>query len=729
MQVGPRELAAVAFIADKYAATGNPVGGLMPIFGSLLSQMGMTVFEPNEFARQVREAYNLEMNPLVARALIPEMEAEGWLVGHGKSREIYTVQKQEVSSDVVDTDGVDEMLDGFAQYVKGRYSTASISKTGKALKSAFLAGMMTKEMLAGFVDARKDAQSRIISLDEGLSEQNDDRLSEEERLLRFAIYEYADLLRTRFPEKFQTLEKIARGALIAETVMSMQRPASAELLRQISVIIDAPLLLDRLGLSTPEFHQYARDLFDLMDRGEVQKYAFEHSVVEMERVLSATLGAVHGNAGYGPLATRIQFSPGDMLKVRAATGTLKQQVQELGVKIIDSAARYDQKNPFHEQHWGALMTHICGDMQSLDAKDADTASAIDTLQKRKGNNPPSMVDAKWVFVTKNQRLARNANRYFVNKRLLDKESAPPLLTDLRLAASLWFCADMSHAQIGGMLNSRVIATCSAVREPGIGLIAKVLDLLKEKDEEKRKTLSAIVPEKCVRYFLSSKAMRETEGVTRENVLEFYEGARQALRDEIRAEVVDETHERETRQRQVQDEQREEIEILRQQIESGRKDLLQQEQKAAAAEKTAEDKSRESEELKAQVRKEAEKRLGVLRDAASKILEQHHAEIARNIGMIGGLCGAGFSSLLFPEIGGIYPPVVWLSVGLALGVSAWQAAAKMKSVRRFLFDRFVERKVRAQISDLAEAMGISRNTLKIDSYGGEFQVATKDSPEQ
>lgn len=729
MQIGPRELAAVAFIADKYAATGDPVGGLMPIFGSLLSQMRMTVFEPNEFAKKVRAAYNWDMSPLVARALIPEMEKEGWLIGQGASREIYTVQKQEVSSYTVDTEGVEEVLDDFVRHVEERYATANIPKTGEALKSAFLQGMMTEKMLTNFADSRKDIQwSKTISLDKGAAEQKDD-FSSEERLLRFAIYEYADLLRDQSPEKFQTLEKITRGALIAETVMSMQRPASPDLLRQVSVIIDAPLLLDRLDLSTPEFHQYAKDLFNLMDRGAVQKYAFKHSIVEMERILSATLSAVDGNAGYGLLATRIRFSRGDMLDARAKVGTLEKEVRRLGVKLIDSAAKYDPENPFHAQHWGALMTHICGNMQSLDAKDADTASAIDTLRRRGGNNPPSMVDAKWVFVTKNQRLARQAHRYFVNKRLLDKDSAPPLLTDLKLAASLWFCADMSRARMEGMLNSRVIATCSAVREPGVGLIVKVLDLLKEKDEEKRKTLSDIVPERCVRHFLSSKAMKEEEGVTRENVLEFYEGAHQAFEDKIRAKVADENREQETRQTQDQNKQREEVEMLRQQIASGRKELLRQEEKATAAEKVAEDKSRESEELKAQARKEAEKRLGVLRDAAAKILEQRRAEIARSVGMIGGLCGAGFSSLLFPEIGGIYPPVVWLSVGLALGVSAWQAAARVKSVKRFLFDRFVERKVRAQINDLAEAMGISRNTLKIDSYGGEFQVATKDSPEQ
>ena len=724
--IEPRKLAAIAFIADDYARTNNPVSGLMPIFGSLLSQMEMKVLEPMTFAHQVRVEYGLQMNPLVVRALCPEMEKSGWLVRHGTSDETYTVQQNKVSPHKVNVEGVEEVLEGFSKHVQNKYS-ANITQTGQALKTTFLRNMMTESMLSNLGSMRKNASwSKTISAPDPSApdpsapdtvEHNDKML--EEHMIQFACCEYTDMLRETDPEKFMTLGKIIRGALIAEAIISIRRPASPDLLQQVTVIIDGPLLLDKLDLSSSEAKRYANDLFDLMNRSKVQKCVFQHSIEEMERTLSTTLAAVRDCSGYGPLALKVSYDPSEMTVAQGMEGNLQSKVEKLGIKIIDSVARFNSEDPFHAEHWGALMAHVCGSMQSPEAKDADNASAILTLRMRESNNSSSssVVNTKWMFVTKNQKLAKYGNRYFMNHGLLNEKDTPPIFTDLKLAAFLWFCTDMSHGQLEEMLNSKLIATCSAVREPEGGLIPKILHLLR-KDPDKQKLLSEIVLEKCVRYFLSSKAMREGVSITSKNVDDYYGGALQAFADNVRAEVDSEKNIAEERLAQESEAAR----ILREQVESGRKELMRAKEKAQAAQQNADAKARESDKLKLEMREREARHWEKFREAAVKAFEKCHAKVAWIIGAAVGLIAAGILFTFFPKVGEIHVPLIWGGVvGLVVGLSTWQVVMRVKWVKLFLYRRFVEKMFRWRVLEIAKDMDISQDNFEIEVIDGRIEI--------
>lgn len=531
-----RELIAFAFVEDAYSKTGDLVAGLMPLFAPILAKRPGRVFNPTEFADEVQKTYDIPMSPLVASGLVEKLSEAGLLSNADSEPHTYRIVRRESQADAIDERDADQLLEDFSDFAGESLEKIGLTFEPEGLSGAFLHRLTSAQFLTFSEKREKNYfQGKTLSL----------KKVEDDELDAFHIDQALDVLSAEFAlrvlEKGGSaallLTKLMTGALIAEVVLTLQTPSSGEVLSNVKVVFDGPLILDLLDLSTPELRDYAGDLFELIEKSRIHKIVFSHIVEEMKGTLRGPLEALQrGDQPFGPLGNRIRVDPSHAAYARATLANLETQIKALGFEIIDADAftTPDLMRHCDDALEEGLRNNIGPLMENLERRIRDARSISTVLRARAlANAAKSIVESEWILVTRNDAVAAKSHNYLLMKKVIERDGVPPAITDRRLAGYLWFAVGGS---LGALSQKKLVANCSYVLSPRTDVVSKVRQYLTELDPQKANLFMTLMRDERAQRCLVHSTLGFPSAVSQDNAEQLLEEVRRSVASELKEEA-------------------------------------------------------------------------------------------------------------------------------------------------------------------------------------------------
>lgn len=237
---------------------------------------------------------------------------------------------------------------------------------------------------------------------------------------------------TSDPDIFNKLVEVAKGATLAALLRTDVSSLSASL-KNVSIYLDAPLLVDVLGHHGGAAKAASLELVELARGLGARVRVFRHTVREVEAILDAAENFLR--SGRQPEATfraAVYFiesgsSPAD---VRLAREQIDVALRDLDIHVRPKPDNYTQYGLDESALEESLQREIHYFNRVAREYDADSIAAVHML--RAGGAGPTLERAKSVFVSGNWDVVRVANQ----AREVDGEF-PLALLDSTLASLLW----------------------------------------------------------------------------------------------------------------------------------------------------------------------------------------------------------------------------------------------------------------------------------------------------
>ena len=263
--------------------------------------------------------------------------------------------------------------------------------------------------------------------------------------------------------ELDTLVMLAKGSKLASVLYLPDPQDVTRNIRELRALFDTPTLLSALGYQGTEQERAARELLDLAYRSGVDVAVFDHTLREIESVLSAVGRNVH-RKGYTGRPTRgvevhflnLGYNASD---IDLLVGRLERNLRSLRIRIVGqpgiSAELSVNEAGLEEKLWKEV--HYPRRAPLVHDLDALTA----TFRQRKGRLPTKFENCRAVFVTPNKALARSSKDFFQYEY---GDHWPLALTEDDFATLLWLKRPLTAPDLP---DHRVVADAYAALEPGL----------------------------------------------------------------------------------------------------------------------------------------------------------------------------------------------------------------------------------------------------------------------
>lgn len=527
-----RELVAFAFVEESYSKSGDIVSGLLPLFSPILGKRPNRVFDAAQFAADVQAAYDIPMSPIVADGLVERLAEAGLLRLESGESHTYRINPNTTAAHSGSDAQVDRLLAEFCDFASEALARVRLTATVEELQSAFLKRLTTAHFLA-FVDRREKNYFKGNTLTLRKVEDDDQDAVQLAQALDVVCAEFALAMMEAGNESADLLLRMVAGALIAEVVLTLQTPSSGELLEKLAVVVDGPLILDQLDLSTPELHEYASDLFDLIGRAHIRRIVFKHTVEEIKGTVQGPLKALQrGEEPYGPLGSRIRTSAQHAAYARAVHDDLEARLVDLGFDIVDadefaSDANLSFCDLATEE---SLRNNIGPVMFNLERRIRDARSVATVLRLRGvAQRASSIASTGWILITRNDAVANRSQGFLEVRKIISREEVPPAITDRRFAGYLWFAVGGS---IGALSRRKLVANCSYVMTPRTDVVSKARQYLCDLDPAKADIFASLMRDQRAQRCLMKSTLGFPSAIRRDNAEQLLEEIRLSVAAEV-----------------------------------------------------------------------------------------------------------------------------------------------------------------------------------------------------
>lgn len=530
-----KELVAFAYVQEEYKRTGDITAGLMPIFAPIIHEMSGQIFKANIFSQRVQSKYGIAMRPIIAESLIPKFVEAGFLIKdeHSHNVSVYRCASGPVIEKQNAEDLIEELLDDFSFFATEALRQQNISLSATLLKENFIQRLMEMQFLHEFHDNAKSKQ--IPSNGEG----SDDKVNSDQVALALDVLsaEFITTLGEEKPERLIFLERMTSGAMIADVVLTLQQPAADTNLSDLTVVLDGPLIMDRLDLNTPESKQYAEDLLDMLSGAHVKLITFRHVVQEIHGSIYAPLTShINGDSTYGPLAARFRLNPNHVVYARAVCDGLDEFIENLDIDIVDAKdfINEDYLSYCPEEVEDSIRNCIGTLHEKVDRRIRDALSIATVMRmRREHRSKASITESKYIFVTRNIAVALCANHCLLSKSAIGIDDVPPCILDRQIACVLWLCLGGS---MENLTRKKLLANCMDALYPSQNLIFQVSKFLTMIAPNKAQIFEALMKDKRAQRCLIHKTLGYSLTVSEDNVEELLEEIKRSTAQEVELEA-------------------------------------------------------------------------------------------------------------------------------------------------------------------------------------------------
>jgi hypothetical protein len=273
---------------------------------------------------------------------------------------------------------------------------------------------------------------------------------------------------------FQVVQKVAGIALLSEALLEIRNPSqSIKGKKDVLVYIDTPLMMDYLSLSGIKARENAAYTIDKLKSIGISLGCFGHSCDEIRDNLKALLD-VEPPFRTGPTAEAIKSGEVKVTYVTSVKNNSVHYVKNVAkVQVLpQKLGQFQYAERFCTQTVYTRLRERMPQKRDI-ARERDASSLAVVMRRRGGHETRDFFDAKYVLLTSNSSLIRNANEVLRASGALstDKSAIGPAIHH-RIVAGLLFAnagledqgGGVATAPTGGMCQSRN-ASPADCREP------------------------------------------------------------------------------------------------------------------------------------------------------------------------------------------------------------------------------------------------------------------------
>ena len=563
---------------------------LIPFFVPILEVFRGRLFAPLMLVMGAKHAYGWRITNSVAEVFRDRLRQKGYLTPRSESdpKLVCTPpEAQETEETVALLASLNAVCDRFTEFCTEKGDLFSATLDRDRLESILIRFLVSLNSFGPGLMAEINAIERDADVENPLKALRDGGTPphEDEKYL------CAQFIKTLYKEKsslFGLLGGLAGVGLLTEVVQDFVKPTSIVANSQLTIILDAPVIFELLGLCGRDAHQEARAVFDALKRIGCSFAAFQVSYKEIDRVLSALLKTPRQQR-HGTIHTAILRGETTEEFVSFVKNDPESAVKKIG--IATRPATLDDFPGQMHRFPPALFDDFVSEIRwySEDARFHDAECLALVMRMRDGNHRHDPLGNKLLFVTSNSRFAGISRSYCLKHQMINENQCGPVMHYNDLATAAWLRTGLSGSETLPM--SHLIAQCSKILRVKREVVDRARDCMRSLGEERLQQLDLLLLDSRAVTRLMDSTLGNENYITDDNAERLLNEMIQSTTDDVRKHYESKIREKDTLQQKVLRQQRVEheraLEARNVEIEQIRKQKMEQEEKLAEIEKEKE----------------------------------------------------------------------------------------------------------------------------------------------
>jgi hypothetical protein len=503
------------------------LSGVAVLIKPLVSDLADQLFDSRVLADRLASAYGLSIPAPALEGMTHRLVAADilWIehLQSGLTRTLYTraAEVTQIELDVEkDFQGV---LDAFLQHVRPLLTASGRQLSDDTLIKGFLHHLATLDFSAIRVKPQISIDDKKKILGPAAREQIalSDELAEP-AAIDALVASYISWLKEHEPERLKLLAKVADGALAAELVFDLQAPTAVSRLTSTTIVVDSPLILSFLDLSSSQDTTDAKRLFAQIKESGAKIAAYQHSIEEAEGVLRAIQSARSGGDPYGPSVHRLSNSVYRAYFDSMIGSITRVWTQNYNLEVIPEAATHFYKNFSQIEEEDLVAAIRLNAFDRVLTRERDAKSVAETIRRLGGAHVPigNVASCRFIFTTTNTALQRRVSAFLSSKRFVLDGEFNPVVTSRYLSGLCWLLcggrADQSPT------TARLLANCAAALRLKPEIADRTKRFLSGIDPEKAKHFEALMTNERASQYLAEVTQGDINAVTANNVEDIFE---------------------------------------------------------------------------------------------------------------------------------------------------------------------------------------------------------------
>ena len=506
---------------------------IRPLIGDLTDQL----FDSRVLAERLGGAYGVSIPHKALEGMTHRLVAANILrieqLESGLTRALYTADQSVLPLEPNSEADFQDILDEFLRHAADRLAAAGKQLPEEKLTSGFLRHLATLDFSA--IKARPmvvpEQGSKIV----GPAAREQIALSAEladQAALDSLVASYIASLQEHQPARLSLLAKVADGALAAELVFDLQAPSAVSRLTNTTVVVDTPLILSFLDLSSSQDTIDARKLFEQIVETGAKVAAFRHSIEEAEGVLKAIQNARGAGDAYGPSVHRLSHATFRAYFESMIGSIARTWTQKRNLEIIPEAATHFHKNfsPIDEEELVAAIRLSMFDR--VLTRERDAKSVAETIRRLGGGHIPisSVASCRFIFATSNSSLQRRVSDFLARKKFVLDGEFTPIVTSRYLSGLCWLMCGGKSDQSPTM--AKLLANCAAALRVRPEIAERTKRFLADVDPEKALHFEALMTNERASQYLIEATLGDVNVVTANNAEDIYEEVQRRAAEKV-----------------------------------------------------------------------------------------------------------------------------------------------------------------------------------------------------
>ena len=345
------------------------------------------------------------------------------------------------------------------------------------------------------------------------------------------------------------LSKLSELCLLRTLVGNMTQQKKHPMQSKLVAVLDAPIALHATGVSGKHSKKSIDATISLAKSIGVRFAIYPTSVVEMKRVLSATLSTDHRDRR-GLTARAIRC--GDVSETVAddVCKNPDKYIKEFGIAtIVRSLVSFPNDEHFFPQNLYKEFSAVASSWSKTEAGESHDSECLTlTMRVRKGHHMPNILGNNYVFVTNNWKFSNAARKKCIEYHMINDGLCSPVIHLNTFSASVWLAGGFK--QDARIPEKTLLAACERVLSNVGNVVEKTEQILRELQLEDERTIELLVQDRDSVTAIVSQTAGDPSLINEENIAVILAEAKAAVAKE-QAELV------KTRDQQIMDMKRKE----------------------------------------------------------------------------------------------------------------------------------------------------------------------------
>ncbi|BDT73383.1 hypothetical protein os4_29320 [Comamonadaceae bacterium OS-4] len=513
------------------------LSGVSVLIRPLVSDLAGQLFDSRVLSERLAGAYGVSIPAAALEGMTERLAAANVLLierlPSGLHKVVYadTYEASQIEPDA--ERDFQEVLDEFLQHAHQRLAAVGKNIQDDELIKGFLHHLATLDFSAIRAKPQVVAETKPTIVGPAAREQL--ALSaelENQAALDSLVASYIALLQEHQPARLSLLAKVADGALAAELVFDLQAPTAVTRLNNTIVVVDTPLVLSFLDLSSSQDTTDTKNLFEQIRETGAKIAAHQHSIEEAEGVLRAIQNARNAGEAYGPSVHRLSNS---MFRAYfdSMIGSIGRAWSTINhLEIIPETSTHFYKNftqVDEEELLGAIRLSA---VDRVLTRERDAKSVAETMRRLGGAHIPigGVASCRYIFATSNSALQRRAAAFLTRKKYVLEGEFTPIVTSRYLAGLCWLMCGGRSDQSPTM--ARLLANCATALRVKPEIAERTKRFLADIDPEKAKHFEALMTNERASQYLVEATLGDINAVTANNAEDIFEEVQRRAAEKV-----------------------------------------------------------------------------------------------------------------------------------------------------------------------------------------------------